>query len=177
VIDMMSEYMDRRTNLVNELRKNMICASLDEAERMADEIMKREEQTTKDNRDMTKQVEEKFETQEKNKKTYLTKAEVESLLVINNKIIEANFVKLKNYTDQMIVDLQTKIKNAQSQINEFMEHPPMSVQVQHVQPRHMEEAPKTKVEKIIMPSTPTNKGGEFAPEDVSVDKIFYCGNK
>jgi hypothetical protein len=172
---MMTHFDDEKTILVNELRKNMICASLDEAERMADEILKRENAVEKKPEPKhERKVEEKpvIEKQVENKDN-ITKQDVESLLIINNKIIEANFVKLKNYTDSITQQMQTTMMEMQKKMDEMKNH--MSEFMEH--PVEVVSSGSKQKQKIMMPATPSNRGGEFSPEDVSVEKIFYYGNK
>jgi len=140
--------------LVQELMKSSICCSIHGAEIMADEIMCREKETIEECKEQAVKVEEKLEEG----KEYLTKQQFESLIKINNKIVEANFVKLKEYTDGVIAGLK-------SQIVELKKRPVVA------------PVETKKEEQTQIPAAASKKDGEFSAEDVSIEKMFYCGNR
>ena len=88
----------------------------------------------------------------------MTKDQFESLIKINNKVIEANFVKLKKYTDQVISELKYQIQ-----------------ELKKSKPVMNSEEPKEE-KKEEQQQVPSGTDG-FSADDVSIQKIFYYGNK
>lgn len=142
------ETPDSRQCLVSELMKNSICASIHEAERMADGILNTEKKTNDDRTEVLEEI-------KKTSRVFVTKQDFDSLIKINNKIIEANFVKLKNYTDQLFNDYVEKQKKL------------------------MAKSESSPVQQTLRapPSQHTSKGTDINPDDVSIEKMFYYGQK
>lgn len=139
---------DNRQNMISELMKSHICASINEAERMADGIISTERVANDDQKEMSEEIVEQKNTS----KVFITRQEFDSYLKINNKIVEANFVKLKNYTDSLIKNFEDEIRSLKGQLG--------SSPVQKKLDEH-----------------PANSTENFEQEDVSIEKMFYCGTK
>ena len=121
---------------------------------MAEEILKTEKETSAQAKELQDSVLKKYDGEEAEEKPskYMTRNDFDSILKIHNKIIEGNFNKLKSYTDNIVNDLCSQIKELKKQLEKSAP-----------EQKTLKEEPK--------------KEGEFCADDVAIDKIFYSGNK
>jgi hypothetical protein len=175
------ERIQKVNNLALDLMKQGLASNREEAVSQAENIFK--ERDTEDYADIRERMEEpqpKEQQQQQSSENTLSQDEIKNILHKNKEFIVKTFKAMQekiDYFEREMAFLKSKVNSVGPKVKEIVtnEVPPPSQEPQAEQQQNetqtqQQQAPEQKGE-----SHP--RSGNYAENDVSIEKFFYMGNK
>lgn len=185
-IKMDLEKLKKLNQLTKELQKHSFAFNSDEAFKQAGKVF---EETQQELNHMIKDESENKisvpvsseQTKNDQQSDFLIQKKVEIMLEMNNKKFIEEIQNLKQEISNLHLQVQNLKSELQNNVNREIntEHTASPAVKQTVQNEVVQQQEPPRVQETVQekPKDPHPRQGNYTPEDVSIEKMFYYGNK